>query len=749
MDRHLLMTVRLHGDGMGTARFHGLHEDEPEWPPSPGRLFQALVAGAATGARLREELVPALRWLEALPPPVIVAPPRTAGQRVSVYVPNNDADALADPTDLSGIRTAKRVEPSLFDASCPIHYAWPIVERDAPVDAVTRLAHSLYQFGRGPDMAWADVRVVGDDDLRSIAVGPAMAVHRPVPHGAGRPLLACPVAGTLDSLVARHAAPRLRPDEGSKSRRTLFTNAPKPRFASVSYARERRLALYELRERGSARLWPWPMDRAASLVEAVRDAAASRLRDALPDAAGLVDRTIIGRDADGGHSVPISQRVRIVPLPSIGSAHVDRSIRRILVETPADVRLPPEDVDWAFSGLDRVDPDTGQAGAWVLVRATELDMQTHYLGPSRHWQSVTAVVLPRKPVRDRGVAKADTADRNSAAMRLQEERDAIAAVRQAIRHANVDAVPETVTVQLEPFVARGRRADAFAQGTRFAADRLWHVTIGFDRPVTGPLALGDGRFVGLGVMAPVGPATGFRADAGSWTGQRTIGAIALRADGAIDATTVSPSVMARALRRAVMSRVGAAATFHERQVDTFFSGHPADSAAPDTAPERHLSYHWDTPRQRFLLLAPHLLQRRRAFQREYEHLAALDRATDGLHELRVAAAGRFALRRVPIVDDDPVFAASEVWQSVTPYVVTRHRRVGHPADAIRVDAAGECERLGLPIPTVQVNSHHSAPDRPLEGRLTLTFPVAVNGPIALGRTALLGGGLFCRPARTG
>ncbi|WP_409194161.1 type I-U CRISPR-associated protein Csb2, partial [Accumulibacter sp.] len=41
MPRALLIAVRFH-DG----RFHG----RPEWPPSPARLFQALVAAAATGA---------------------------------------------------------------------------------------------------------------------------------------------------------------------------------------------------------------------------------------------------------------------------------------------------------------------------------------------------------------------------------------------------------------------------------------------------------------------------------------------------------------------------------------------------------------------------------------------------------------------------------------------------------------------------------------------------------------------------
>ena len=52
--RALVVTVRLHA-----GRYHG----EPEWPPSPARLFQALVAGSAKRSTLDDEDVRALTWL--------------------------------------------------------------------------------------------------------------------------------------------------------------------------------------------------------------------------------------------------------------------------------------------------------------------------------------------------------------------------------------------------------------------------------------------------------------------------------------------------------------------------------------------------------------------------------------------------------------------------------------------------------------------------------------------------------------
>jgi CRISPR-associated protein Csb2 len=59
-----------------------------------------------------------------------------------------------------------------------------------------------------------------------------------------------------------------------------------------------------------------------------------------------------------------------------------------------------------------------------------------------------------------------------------------------------------VVVQREPFQSHGARAEVFAPATRFAKERLWHVAIKFAEPVQGPLVLGDGRFLGLGVLAP-------------------------------------------------------------------------------------------------------------------------------------------------------------------------------------------------------------------------------------------------------
>src|SRR5690606_26924764 len=107
MPSALLLTLRFH-DG----RYHGAGP----WPPSPARLYQALVAGAAKGGTIPPEEQKALAWLEMLAPPDIAAPPARAGQDYINYVPNNDLDAKGGHLDrVADIRTPKQIRPRLFD----------------------------------------------------------------------------------------------------------------------------------------------------------------------------------------------------------------------------------------------------------------------------------------------------------------------------------------------------------------------------------------------------------------------------------------------------------------------------------------------------------------------------------------------------------------------------------------------------------------------------------------------------------
>ena len=78
--------------------FHGRRNGGvPEWPPSPLRALQSLVAAAARCGT--QDLPPkfefALKWLEKQPPPIVVAPAGTTGSGYRLSVPNNAMDVVA------------------------------------------------------------------------------------------------------------------------------------------------------------------------------------------------------------------------------------------------------------------------------------------------------------------------------------------------------------------------------------------------------------------------------------------------------------------------------------------------------------------------------------------------------------------------------------------------------------------------------------------------------------------------------
>lgn len=723
MSRALVVSIRLHD-----SRYHGL----PEWPPSPARLFQALIAGAAVGSLSSGDRA-TLTWFESLGAPTIASPRATTGQRFTSYVPNNDLDAVGrDPSRVNEIRAGKRIRPLLFDGSSPVVYAWRLDsgEDKGHARAMCEIARRLYQFGRGVDMAWACAEVLDDGELEGRLSNYPGFVYRPSDHGGGLPL-SCPLPGSLASLEARFTASchRFRTEQQGKKARQLFTQAPRPRFVDVIYESPPSRRLYDLRRNDpGAPFVRWPLVRASRLTELLRDLAADRLRRALLHRAHDVDRFVVGRLSDAEDAIPTPLRVRIAPLPSIGHPHVDPGIRRVLVEVPAGCPLRPADVHWAFSGLDLVDRETGQDLDVILTPSEDDGMLAHYgvqdEKSHRVWRTVTPAVLPERARRRRIEPTAIAAEAKNGAERALEESRAAAAVLHALRHADIRARAERILVQREPFEGKGARVEKFALGTRFPKERLWHVEIGFDAPITGPLIIGDGRFLGLGVMAPVRHSHGVH----TWTVESGLN------------ETARPADVTTALRRAVMARVQyalGARMFLPR----FFTGHESDGSRDQTV-HRHLAFAFDAESSRLLVLAPHIIDRRPPTRAEVEHLCALDEALVGFRELRAGAAGLLMLRAGSIdMESDPLFAPSRVWESVTPYQVTRHAKHESAADSLGVDICAECLRTGLPRPLVLPREVRGVPGIGLVGQARLMF-AAVRGPILLGRSSHLGGGFF-------
>ncbi len=485
-ERSLVITVWLL-DG----RYHGVGD----WPPSPFRLFQGLVAAAHAGRSPGDEELKALEWLgEGADPPVIAAPKARRSKSVTYYVPNNDLDAVGgDPTRIAGIRTKKEVAAWLFDNHVPFLYVWTLNNGNQYVAAISALVERLYQLGRGVDMAYGTAEVLEADEAVRRLGDHSGTIHFPTPSGSGNELR-CPKRGSLDSLTRRHS------EQLSRLTDNRLRQASPAVFHSVSYDCPPTWLLFDIvRNNSTGSFGAQPIEQVVVLTERIRNHVAARLASHVGNA--LVERIVIGRNAGEAEK---ETRVRITPLPSIGFVHADRKIRRILVEVPSACPIQTEDIAWAFSGLDLgVDIQTGEIlgeSDWLLVRSEDRQKMLSHYGievdeheQARVWRTVTPVALALSRLRGR----------ISGHERAANETALVHVARQAIRHAGLGSNVEVRRVQREPFEGNGARAEAFAHGDRFPVSRLHHLEIVFAKPMTGPIIIGDGRYLGLGLMRPV------------------------------------------------------------------------------------------------------------------------------------------------------------------------------------------------------------------------------------------------------
>ncbi len=684
----LVVEVRFH-DG----RYHGVGEDFP----SPARLFQALVAATSVGSAPPTEQE-SLEWLERQKPPTVALPRFRLGQALTLYVPHNDADAKP----IEDIRAKKTQQPWFFDVEVPFVYCWDLADDERScADGVCRAALGLYQFGRGIDQAYAQAHIVDDADVEALfAQYPGDVL---VPRdGSKAKVVSVPQKGSLSSLLARHSEVLSRiKDDGE-----LFVQASKARFDRVAYDGAERWLQFELSKADGTGFVAWPVDRASELVKKVRQGARARLDEAFG-----VDEGQRRLPMQNEPASPLAERLRFIPLPSRGHDETNPSIRRLAAGVP--LSMPLADADWLLSALS-VDEAR-------LVGAQDAQMWPRYTQASVTWQTVTpAILTPRRRL------EPTTRETKNSGERQREEQQARQAVLQALRQAEVKGAPVQIDVQREPWEKRGKRAELFAKDTRFEKEKAWHVRVTFAQPVSGPVAIGDGRFAGMGVMAPpLREPTTRRVDGDD--------VIVLRIDAGLEKGASSTGI-ADALRRALMARTQE--RLGNKALPAWITGHLSDGETVRDDRSR-LRLVADLERQRLLALVPMFSMGDRS-----EHRDDVIAAFSTMHELRAGAGGRIMLRRVALDDDDVLFASGRRWRTVNDYLVDRHDHGRDLRALIVEDVKVACARQRLPVPHVNVLSTSVVKGTGIFAALELSFAVDVAGPILLGRSRMLGGGLL-------
>ena len=549
MKQFLCIQVRFlrgscHGRGDG---------DVPEWPPSPLRLFQALVAAAPSRwGKQDHPAVDSLRWLERLSAPRILAPPARKTASFRLYVPNNTADLavprwkkeiqsdLKDVKKYRDMRTEKDVRSHQIEnegEDAPVSFVWSVEKLDGDtrsyIDKLRETAASLTHLGWGIDMAAADARLLSAAEVEKL---PGES-YQPVDEETDLQLRV-PIPGTFEALKNRHDKflKRIEIDGKKQTFQPVpdLTTFRKAYYLSANKSQKPRVAAFALRPREqntSARFQAFdPVEQCTAVAAMIRHRVSkpefhTQLGWHPKDLAMLHGHGETEND-DRSHQPVSGPRLAILPLPSLegrgqGQSKVIGSIRRVLLTIMRGKENAPaklSEVQRLLEGrvLQPNPKDRRIPPSAVLSPIQQDSVVREYLRPAKSWATVTPVVLPgfddpgglRRKLRPPQVENLSASEKKEILCKLEKRIEQL--LRKAILHAGYSA-------EMAKNAKLCWRGTGFWPGAALACKsfvpqylrpfRRLHVRIDWRDSkgelikVNGPVCLGGGRFLGMGLFA--------------------------------------------------------------------------------------------------------------------------------------------------------------------------------------------------------------------------------------------------------
>jgi CRISPR-associated protein Csb2 len=515
--------------------FHGrADQGEPEWPPSPLRLYQAIVAASAARWNERRGLRHAdatLRWFEQLPPPTIAAPLAREAQGYRLYVPDNVGDLVGKSLSRGGegnvadYRTEKSVRPLTVLDGTAVHYVWSLA--DAPIgfeenrEVLFAAVRSITHVGWGVDLVVADAMVLEGAEAAKLSG----TRWEPATDGTGTSLRT-PTVGTLEDLNRRHHAFLNRvTSNGGFAPVPPLTVFGITAYRSGVEAPRFPCAVFVLRKPDDSGFRAFDVGRRGLHVAGMLRHTASR--PGIARSIGWSDEAMRGfilghAEEPGAQHQPVeSARIGFLPLPSIemrgGQHRVVGDIRRVLVTARGS--LAPQEFRRLMQRLDgqELTDEKTQKTAALIFRQGENDGAIRpYFEKSATWATVAPVILPGyddpRKLRQRLNANASpplTAQGKDEIIRKLDQRIEML-LRKAIRQAGF---PEAMARQADvcwrssgfwPGVPSASQYVVPEQHRRYRRLHVritWRTSDGQMVKVPGPICIGGGKHSGLGLFA--------------------------------------------------------------------------------------------------------------------------------------------------------------------------------------------------------------------------------------------------------
>lgn len=485
------MNLVLEIEFLSGVSFAALSPDssEPDWPPQPDRIFSALVAAWAARGQ-RDDEAHALEWLEAQPVPRLIASraePRIVG---TVFVPPNDPRSNRKAHALGVIPAFRSRQPRHFPAVRPhdpiVRLIWVEAHPEKQVfDALVLVARDTAYVGHSTSLTrcrFSQGEVSLESSHNDLST---RSVYK----------------GRFAELRENFKAGR-RPLPGAHLRRSVYVSEGQTNFFGDRWL---------LLEHVGGEM---PDLRACALVaKTIRNAILSGYRRI-----GLgsdIPEVVSGHFANG--QVARSHHLAIVPLPFAGFPYADGHVMGFALIPPRHGELFGDEN--FLSAMRRQSPQNEQLGRRVLNlktkegtsidRAFSLDLSPTievppgkrsldpalYTEPAKNLASLTPIVLDRH-LKRKGEARQEeiqaqilSACRN---IGLPKPKEIIVG-----NHSAIEGVPPAYPAAKSPAWMHWRLPHSIA------SRQLTHAVIRFASPVNGPVILGSGRFMGLGLFRSI------------------------------------------------------------------------------------------------------------------------------------------------------------------------------------------------------------------------------------------------------
>ena len=465
-------------------------DDRPDWPIQSDRVFAALVASWGASGCTPEGRA-ALEWLESAEVEemaIASANPRTV---VTSYVPPNDQLVRKkDPTSYPERDRQPRSFPSVVlprEADrTHLRYVWSQTPDPEVFDALQSLARLTSHVGHSASL----VRL---EFLRTLPDRPGL--ERVAPESA-------PYNGMLDELERLHAR-HLAGDSGARRRRAdarIRAADPETKDSASSFGSE----WFRFAHAGG----PLPDLRSAAVIGRIfRNAIMSRYPDPIPE-------WLSGHDADGRPSP--DPHLAVVPLADLGWKHSDGHLMGMGLVLPRSLearwqaaespQVHEERSRFHAAVASLIDGDghllLSQKGepVWRLQDATGDPRSSmsaeRYLRTSKRWITATPILLDRH-LKKKGARRVEEAE-SIVSLACEQAGLPVPSRVRVEKHAGVQGAPSAWPPGGAPEWLQWSRP-GWAGGRAF-----YYAVIDFPIEVPGPVLLGAGRFLGLGLCLPSG-----------------------------------------------------------------------------------------------------------------------------------------------------------------------------------------------------------------------------------------------------